>query len=98
MIGPARSPPVGACARRAFEILHRTGRERMVVSGPNHPTVGAFAILNQEKKEVIIIAYNHNIPNNPIKTETVTITVSGVRPPLHTIIPSPLFMPPLSPS
>ena len=70
--------------RRAFEILHRTGRERMAVSGPNHPTVGTFAILNQEKKEVIIIAYNHNIPNNPIKTETVTITVSGVRPLLDT--------------
>lgn len=65
-------------AYRAFEILHRTGRERMVVSGPNHPTVGTFAILNQEKKEVVIIAYNHNIPNNPIKTETVTITVSGL--------------------
>jgi hypothetical protein len=60
--------------------LHRTGKERMVVSGPNHPTVGTFAILNQEKKEVIIIAYNHNIPDQPIKTETVSITVSGVRP------------------
>lgn len=49
------------------------------MSGPDHSTVGTFAISNKGRREIIIISYNFNIPGHPIQTETVFLSVRGVR-------------------
>jgi xylan 1,4-beta-xylosidase len=61
---------------KAFELLHETGDERAHVDGPNHPTVGT--LVTKGKQEIMVIVYNHNVPNALIQTNTVSITLNNV--------------------
>ncbi len=68
---------------RAFELLHRTGSTRVALENNDHPTVGAFVTLEKVQQEghsykVVVIVYNHDIPDAPIKTETVSVSLVGI--------------------
>lgn len=65
-------------AYRAFQLLHRTGTERVYVGPTNYTTAGLFAILNKRQNELMIIVYNHNIPQSPINTETISLVIKGI--------------------
>jgi len=63
---------------RAFQLLHRTGKERVAVTqtAGSNSTAGVFVINNGA--EIMAIIYNHNIPDNPIKTETICLQFLGI--------------------
>jgi len=65
---------------RAFELLHRTGTDRVSVSSPStNTTTGVYVISNPQKAgEVMVVIYNHDIPSAPIKTEHVCVTLHGM--------------------
>jgi len=60
---------------KAFEILHETGNLRAASTG-SHPTVGTLVTVSDY--EIMVIIYNHNVPNAPIQTENVCIVVNNV--------------------
>lgn len=64
---------------RAFQLLHETGNSR--ISGtPDidfYNTVGAVATHNST--HITILIWNHDIPTSKITTQTVCVTISGVK-------------------
>jgi len=67
---------------RAFELLHRTGKERVSVTqvAGSNATAGVYVINNndQNKGQIMAILYNHNIPGQPIKNESICLQLNGV--------------------
>eukprot|EP01132_Coremiostelium_polycephalum_P002860 gene2860-3554_t len=61
---------------KAFELLHETSNKAAVVSG-SHPTAGVLVTVSN--KETMVIVYNHNIPDAPIQTETVTVQLNNLQ-------------------
>eukprot|EP01133_Synstelium_polycarpum_P017765 gene17765-21191_t len=62
---------------KAFELLHETGDERATVTGDiNHPTAGV--LVTHRHGEIMVLAYNHNIPGAPITEETICITLNNI--------------------
>jgi xylan 1,4-beta-xylosidase len=61
-------------AYRAFELLHRCGTERLEFAG-DHPTVDAWMI--RKNNSATIIMTNLAMPRHPIKTELLTLRLSG---------------------
>jgi len=64
-------------AYRAFELLHHSGTHQVSVTAMN-TSATAGIIVTKTSNMFQIIAFNHNVPDAPIKTETLCITVSGV--------------------
>jgi xylan 1,4-beta-xylosidase len=62
-------------AYRAYEILHRLGDEIFPVSG-NHGTVDAW--VTRKENCIQIIVNNSALPRHAIKTEQVSLTLSGM--------------------
>ena len=64
---------------RLFEIFHHLGDQRIKVEDNNNATAEILAV--QKGKDLQIVAYNHNVPKEPIKTEQLEInldkTISG---------------------
>ncbi|MBH9989065.1 beta-xylosidase [Lactobacillus sp. M0392] len=64
---------------RLFEIFHNLGDQRIKVEDNNNATAEILAV--QKGKDLQIVAYNHNVPKEPIKTEQLEInldkTISG---------------------
>jgi len=63
-------------AYRAFELLHESGDQLIHVQPTKYPTAGI--IVTTKGKKLQILAFNHNIPNATIQTETLCITINGV--------------------
>jgi len=61
---------------RAFQLLHETGRERYKPQGETYPTVGSLATTNQS--HIHLLVWNHDIPTNPLTTQTVCVSLSPV--------------------
>ena len=65
---------------RLFEIFHNLGNQRINVEDNNNATVEILAV--QKRNNLQIVAYNHNVPKEPIKTEQLEIdldkTISGI--------------------
>ncbi|EAL63287.1 beta-xylosidase-like protein [Dictyostelium discoideum AX4] len=61
---------------KAFELLHETGKMRANVTG-EHPTAGVFTTLSDD--EIMVIIYNHNIPDAPIANETICVTLENIQ-------------------
>jgi len=62
---------------RAFQLLHRTGSERVPVVSNSISTVEVLATKGKDK--LLILIYNHDVPLAPIKEETIRIRVMGAR-------------------
>uniref|UniRef100_A0A6B2L339 Glycosyl hydrolases family 39 N-terminal catalytic domain-containing protein n=1 Tax=Arcella intermedia TaxID=1963864 RepID=A0A6B2L339_9EUKA len=62
---------------RAFQLLHQTGQHRVAGTVPPdfYPTAGAMATSNQT--HLTILAWNHQVPGEPIGTESLSVSVSG---------------------
>ncbi len=64
---------------RLFEIFHNLGNQRIKVEDNNNATAEILAV--QKGNDLQIVAYNHNVPKEPIKTEQLAInldkTISG---------------------
>jgi xylan 1,4-beta-xylosidase len=63
-------------AYRAYEILHRLGDEILPVAG-HHPTVDVWVTRNPGSVQVLLT--NGALPEHPIRTEMVRLTLSGVK-------------------
>lgn len=65
---------------RLFEIFHNLGNQRINVEDNNNATAEILAV--QKENNLQIVAYNHNVPKEPIKTEQLEIdldkTISGI--------------------
>jgi len=61
---------------RVFEILHRSGDQRLPVDGGIGSSVEMLAVRGENT--LTLLAYNHNIPGAEICTEEVSISVIGV--------------------
>jgi xylan 1,4-beta-xylosidase len=60
---------------RAFELVHRLGRERLLVDGL-HQTVDAWVVRdNRENRGVTVVLTNHALPRHAIDTERVQVTL-----------------------
>src|SRR5262249_53475160 len=64
-------------AYRAFELLHRLGKERLPVEG-GHGTVDAWAA--RRGQQLTILLTNHNLPRHPIATERVRLELTDAPP------------------
>ena len=64
-------------AYRAYEILHRLGKERLPVKG-NHQTVSVWAVRGDDVVTVVIV--NLALPLHPIEPETVNLEFFGMAP------------------
>lgn len=62
-------------AYRIFEIFHQLGTKRLEVQGDSIATVELLAVKNQT--DLQLVAYNHNVPDQPIATEQIDIQLSG---------------------
>ncbi|EGG19846.1 beta-xylosidase-like protein [Cavenderia fasciculata] len=62
---------------KAFELLHETGNLRYNTTG-SHPTAGILVTNSWNKNEVLVLVYNHNIPDAPMDTETLAITLENI--------------------
>ena len=64
---------------RLFEIFHNLGYQRIKVEDNNNATAEILAV--KKGNDLQIVAYNHNVPKEPIKTEQLEInldkTISG---------------------
>lgn len=65
-------------AYRAFELLHELGTELLPVEGA-HPTVDAWVV--QGRGAATVLLTNYALPRQAIDTETVKMTLAGVRSP-----------------
>jgi len=65
-------------AYRAFQLLHGLGEEILPVSG-THETVDAW--ITKKNRVVKILITNWALPRHPLKTETVTIRLGGIKNP-----------------
>ncbi|HEY7820188.1 MAG TPA: glycosyl hydrolase [Vicinamibacteria bacterium] len=63
---------------RAFELLHRLGRERLLVDGM-HDTVDAWVV--REGRRIVVLLTNHALPRHAIERERVRITLVSARKP-----------------
>ena len=61
---------------RAFQLLHRSGEQRLPVSSGPHPTLEALATRREDRIQVLV--YNHNMPLAPISEERVTLVLDGL--------------------
>ena len=61
---------------RIFEFLHHLGQERLSVECADPSTVELLAVRGDN--ELRLLAYNHNIPDAEILTETVKIELKGL--------------------
>jgi xylan 1,4-beta-xylosidase len=59
---------------RAFQLLHETGSLRYQPQGQTYPTVGSLATTNTTHIQLLV--WNHDIPTNPLTTQTVCISLS----------------------
>jgi xylan 1,4-beta-xylosidase len=58
---------------RAFELLHRLGRERLPVDGL-HPTVDAWVV--RDSRRLAVVLTNHALPRHPIEKERARILLA----------------------
>jgi len=58
---------------RAFQLLHQLGNQQIEVQG-QHDTVEVWAI--RKENQLTVLAVNHALPEHPISTEQVEITLS----------------------
>lgn len=63
---------------RAFELLHRTGTERLLLSG-SHDTVDAWVVRGDGR--VTVLVTNHAQPRHAIATEIVRVTLRDMSSP-----------------
>ena len=63
---------------RAFELLHRLGKESVDVVG-QHETVSAWVVRHDSRVTVLLI--NHAMPRHPINTEIVRLKIASSRQP-----------------
>ena len=70
-------------AYRAFELLHRLGRERLLVDGM-HPTVDCWVA--RGGRAVTVLVANHALPRHAIDTELVRITLLNLQEPRQAFI------------
>jgi xylan 1,4-beta-xylosidase len=63
---------------RVFEMLHHLGDQRLTVDGGAGSTVEILAVRDDAK--VTLLAYNHNVPGEPINAESVAIHLKGISP------------------
>ncbi len=61
---------------RAYELLHHIGTESLPVQG-SHKTVEVWVI--QKSGKISVMITNCALPQHPIKTETVKITLKGIK-------------------
>jgi xylan 1,4-beta-xylosidase len=64
---------------RAFQLLHRLGHERLVVTGA-HETVDAWVVRDRPRLAVLLV--NRAFPGHPIKTESVSVRLHGTAQPV----------------
>jgi len=63
---------------RVFEMLHHLGNDRIAVEGGAGSTVEVLAV--RDNAGLSLMAHNHNIPNDEIATEEVSIHIKGLTP------------------
>jgi xylan 1,4-beta-xylosidase len=68
---------------RAFELLHRLGRETCLVDGI-HETLDVWVVRNS--KALTILICNQALPRQPIRTEHVKVQLADVSPPTDVYI------------
>lgn len=68
---------------RAFELLHRLGDERLLVTG-SHPTVDAWAV--RRPGGLTVLLTNHALPRQPIATEHVEVRVDNAERPASVVL------------
>ncbi len=61
---------------RIFELLHRLGDRRLPVGGGAGSTAEVLAV--RDGSRLTVLAYNHNVPAEPIGTEEVVLALQGV--------------------
>lgn len=66
---------------RAFELLHRLGRRRLVVDG-QHDTVSAWVVADDGTARATLLLANHALPRHRIRTETVRFELRDAPAPL----------------
>jgi xylan 1,4-beta-xylosidase len=68
---------------RAYQLLRRTGAERLNVEG-SHPTVDVWVIRGPNSTTVLLT--NYALPRHPIAAETVEINLANLAAPSHATI------------
>ncbi len=63
---------------RLFQILHGMGDKRLKVEGEGHPTVEILA--TDDGDGITVLAYNHQVPGQPVSEEDVTVSIKGLVP------------------
>jgi len=63
---------------RAFELLHRLGKERLPMEG-THETVDAWAV--RRGNSLMVLLTNHALPRQPIATQRVRVELTDAPPP-----------------
>jgi len=66
-------------AYRAFQLLHALGTERLVVqrTAGDAGTLELFA--SRRSGAITVLLYNHDVPRTPMRGETVTVELKGLR-------------------
>lgn len=66
-------------AYRLFEIFHALGNERLAVKcGTDGSTLELLAVRGEGKLHLVL--HNHQVPGEPVKDETCTVAVNGLKP------------------
>jgi xylan 1,4-beta-xylosidase len=72
-------------AYRAVELLHRLGRERLLVDGLHH-TVDGWVVRDREVRRLTVLMTNHALPRHAIDTERVRVTLTGAPEPRQAFV------------
>jgi xylan 1,4-beta-xylosidase len=71
-------------AYRAFELLHRLGRDLIVPVDGLHPTVSCWVAADSLRTHVLLT--NHALPRQEIETPTVRLRLDSMRPPRRSVV------------
>jgi xylan 1,4-beta-xylosidase len=70
-------------AYRAFELLHRLGREKLPVEG-THETVDAWAV--RRGNGLTVLLTNHALPRQPMAAQSVRVELADAPPPRSAVL------------
>jgi xylan 1,4-beta-xylosidase len=72
-------------AYRALELLHRLGRERLLVDGLHH-TVDGWVVRDRGVRGLTVLMTNHALPRHAIDKERARVTLTGASEPRQAFV------------